>query len=204
MKSFFNSFSSSSNVVSSPSSTHDEDLRDAAKDVYRQSVLWHGTKHEHLRSLRESGFSKRLKKEGATTGGDMFMSFSDPAKSEARNQHYFASDRRMAKDFAMFADMNNPALVRTIGVKSNFNLETDPRTGEPAVCTTDSIPAKYVLGSKSSPAGANAKVFKKEMKRAGHDVSTDRAGQLLKEVQSDSDDDDFPDPDLFIRNRLTG
>ncbi|KOG06044.1 Type III effector protein AvrRpm1 [Pseudomonas syringae pv. syringae] len=42
------------------------------------------------------------------------------------------------------------------------------------------------------------------MRAAGHNVSTKQAGELLREVQSDSDDDNFPDPDDFIMSRFTG
>ena len=181
-------------------------LRSAAKRVYDETVLWHGTKQEHVSSLRENGFSVAHKQEGATAGGNanMFMMLSSQAQVESSQYHYLSSRRKMAKDFAMFADMNQPALVRTIGVKNNFNLFQDPRTGTDAWSTQDSINPKFVLGSKRSDPGENATIFKNEMRAAGHDVSTEQAGALLREVQSDSDDDTFPDADTFIMSRLKG
>lgn len=74
----------------------------------------------------------------------------------------------------------------------------------PDLRTRDSIPPAHVLGSKHSPAGANAKAFREEMQRAGHDVSTKQAGQLLREVPSDSEDDTYPSHDEFIMRRLRG
>ncbi|EPM72543.1 type III effector protein AvrRpm1 [Pseudomonas syringae pv. theae ICMP 3923] len=134
----------------------------------------------------------------------MFMNLSSEAQAESRQNHYVSSSRKEAKDFAMFADMSNPGLVRTIGLRSNFNLISDPRTGGTALMTDQSIHRKFVLGSKSSAPGENAKVFRDEMHAAGYDVSTKQAGKLLREVQSDSDDDNFPDPDDFIMSRFRG
>lgn len=198
-----NSRASSSNFNSS---ARDDNNLAAAKKVYNSSVLWHGTKHEHLKSLREAGFSKSLKKEGATVGGrEMnFKDFSSTAKNEAREYHYFSSSKNEAKDFAMFADIYHPALARTVGVRSHFNLTTDRQTGNTALMTNESIPPRFVLGSKNSAPGENARVFKDEMAAAGHEVSVEQAGTLLREVQSDSDDDTFPDPDEFIMSRLWG
>jgi len=70
--------------------------------------------------------------------------------------------------------------------------------------TNESIPPRFVLGSKSSSPGANAQVFEHEMSASGYHVSTEQAGRLLREVQSDSDEDTFPDPDDFIMSRLRG
>ena len=181
-------------------------LRSAAKNVYDNTVLWHGTKQDHVSSLRENGFSVAHKEDGATAGGNanMFMMLSSAAQDESSRFHYLSSRRKMAKDFAMFADMNQPALVRTIGVRKAVDLFEDPRTGSPAWATEDSIPSKYVLGSKRSDAGENAAVFRDAMDDAGYDVSTEQAGMLLRDVQSDSDDDTFPDADTFIMSRLRG
>lgn len=181
-------------------------LTASAKRVYKDSVLWHGTKMQSKIDLRSRGFDKSRKTEGATVGGNtnMFMNLSGGAQAEAREHHYLSSSRKEAKDFAMFADMDNPTLVRTIGVRSNFNLITDPRTGGTALMTNQSISPRFVLGSKSSAPGENAEVFRSEMRAAGHSVSREQAGALLREVQSDSDDDNFPDPDDFIMSRFTG
>ncbi|WP_216820177.1 hypothetical protein [Xanthomonas citri] len=57
------------------------------------------------------------------------MNLSSAAQEESANNHYLSSSKKEAKNFAMFADMDNPALLRTIGVRSSFNLISDPREG---------------------------------------------------------------------------
>jgi type III effector protein AvrRpm1 len=177
-----------------------------AKRVYEHSTLYHGTKREHVPSIRKNGFRTDCKSDGATEGGggNFMMRFSSGGVTASSEHHYLSSSRQMAKDFAMYADPDQPALVRTIGVANNFHLEHDPYSEGPALRTRDSIPPAHVLGSKRSPAGANANVFREEMQKAGHDVSTKQAGQLLKEVQSDSEDDAYPSHDEFIIRHLGG
>jgi type III effector protein AvrRpm1 len=177
-----------------------------ARRVYEDSTLYHGTKREHVPSIRKHGFQKDRKSDGATEGGagNFMMRFSRGGVTASSEHHYLSSSRQMAKDFAMYADPDRPALVRTIGVANNVHLERDPYSEGPALRTRDSIPSAHVLGSKHSPAGANAKVFREELQRAGHDVSTKQAGQLLREVQSDSDDDTYPSHDEFIMRHLRG
>ncbi|UIF89325.1 hypothetical protein KAF44_30685 (plasmid) [Cupriavidus necator] len=105
-----------------------------AKRVYQESVLWHGTKREHVSSLRRNGFVNERKGSGATDGGsaNFLMNFSSSGVTASGEHHYLSSDREMAKEFAMFADADQPAVVRTIGVGNNFHLEEDPYTGDPA------------------------------------------------------------------------
>jgi type III effector protein AvrRpm1 len=55
--------------------------------------------------------------------------------------------------------------------------------------TSNNIPPARVLGPKNSDAGANAEVFRQVLADRGTNVSTRRAGELLREVQSDSEDD---------------
>lgn len=177
-----------------------------ARRVYEDSTLYHGTKREHVPSIRKNGFQKDRKSDGATEGGggNFMMRFSSGGVTASSEHHYLSSSRQMAKDFAMYADPDQPALVRTIGVANSVHLEQDPYSEGPALRTGSSIPPAHVLGSKRSPAGANAKVFREEMQRAGHDVSTKQAGQLLREVQSDSEDDTYPSHDEFIMRHLRG
>lgn len=177
-----------------------------ARRVYEDSALYHGTKREHVPSIRKNGFRKDRKSDGATEGGggNFMMRFSSGGVTASSEHHYLSSSRQMAKDFAMYADPDQPALVRTIGVANNVHLEHDPYSEGPALRTRDSIPPAHVLGSKRSPAGANANVFRDEMQKAGHDVSTKQAGQLLREVQSDSEDDAYPSHDEFIIRHLGG
>ena len=177
-----------------------------ARRVYEDSTLYHGTKREHVPSIRKNGFRMDRKTEGATEGGagNFMMRFSRGGITASSEHHYLSSSRQMAKDFAMYADPDRPALVRTIGVANNVHLERDPYSEGPALRTRDSIPPAHVLGSKHGPAGANAKVFRAELQKAGHDVSTKQAGQLLREVQSDSENDTYPSHDEFIMRHLRG
>ncbi|MDC6177046.1 hypothetical protein [Ralstonia solanacearum] len=170
---------------------------DAARETYKRSVLWHGTDLEHLASIRKNGFSTRRKNGGATIGASRTLGQPTRELADAARAHnYFTSNRGSAKKYANFANPENPVLIRTIGIRNNFDIELDPDSknehGEPSpyCCRTeDSVPAKFVLGSKSSSPGENAKVFKAELKAEGYKVSTAQAGRLLREVQSDSDDD---------------
>jgi type III effector protein AvrRpm1 len=177
-----------------------------ARRVYEGSTLYHGTKREHVPSIRKHGFQQDRKSDGATEGGgsNFMMRFSRGGVTASSEHHYLSSSRQMAKDFAMYADPDHPALVRTIGVANKVPLERDPYSEGPALRTRDSIPPAHVLGSKRSPAGANAKAFREELQKAGHDVSTKQAGQLLREVQSDSENDTYPSQDEFILRHLRG
>jgi len=177
-----------------------------ARRVYEHSTLYHGTKREHVPSIRKHGFQKDRKSDGATEGGggNFMMRFSRDGVTASSEHHYLSSSRQMAKDFAMYADPDQPALVRTIGVANHVPLERDPYSEGPALRTRAPIPPAHVLGSKHSPAGANAKVFREALQAAGHDVSTKQAGQLLREVQSDSEDDSYPSHDEFIVRHLRG
>nr|UVN18045.1 AvrRpm1a_1 [Pseudomonas syringae] len=122
-----------------------------ARRVYSESVLWHGTSMQSKIDLRSKGFDAGRKTGGATAGGNanMFMNLSREAQSESRQYHYFClHPEKKPRTFAMFADMSNPTLARTIGVRNNLSLITDPRTGGTALMTDQSIPRKFVLGSK--------------------------------------------------------
>ncbi|WP_239689890.1 type III effector [Pseudomonas syringae] len=168
-----------------------------ARRVYRESVLWHGTSMQSKIDLRNKGFDVSRKTDGATEGAS--TSYSAPTEElirNARRHNYLTAYDVSARNYARRANPENPALVRTIGVKSNLNIELDPdskdENGEVFgfnCRTTDSIPKKYIIGSKSSQPGADAKVFRKELSNAGFEVSTSRAGELLRAVQSDSEDD---------------
>ncbi|RMS35366.1 hypothetical protein ALP68_200299 [Pseudomonas ficuserectae] len=195
-------------VASSPANRHDrgyetdsehsnDNLIPNARRVYKESVLWHGTSMQSKIDLRRQGFDVNRKTDGATEGSRTSNSApTDTLIRNARRHNYLTAYDVTAKNYARRADPESPALVRTIGVKSNFNIELDPESKDEngeisqfSCRTTDSIPKKYIVGSKSSQPGADAKVFKTELSNAGFEVSTSRAGELLRAVQSDSEDD---------------
>ncbi len=182
---------SSSSNPQSPS-----DLKTAAREIYRHSVLWHGTSAEMKKIIQERGFIG-LRRGGATAGSQAERGpASESLVKNAREYTYLTAIDRSAKRYARWADRDNPALVRTIGIRNNFNIELDPDSKDENgqifqfnCRTKDKISPQFVLGSKHSNPGENAKVFKAEMRAQGHDVSTALAGELLRDIQSDSDDD---------------
>ncbi|GKT19689.1 hypothetical protein AVHY2522_23395 [Acidovorax sp. SUPP2522] len=145
--------------------------------------------------LRNLGFQRR--RSGAVEGTLRAGYELNENVIESASQHnYFTGSRESAKCYARRSDPQNPTLVRTIGLPNNFNLELDPDSRDENgeifkynVRTKSSIPSKFVVGSKHSAPKNDAQVFKAEMREAGHKVSLEQAGQLLREVQTDSDED---------------
>ncbi|AVB17607.1 type III effector [Pseudomonas amygdali pv. morsprunorum] len=170
-------------------------LTRAAADVYHDSRLWHGTSGSYLQELRDYGFQRR--RSGAVDASIRAGYELNPDVVKNTEKHnYFTSYPVSAKKYARRTDPDNPVLVRTIGIKNNFRIELDPDSKGPDgeiyqynCRTTSSIPSKFVIGSKHSAPKNDAKIFKKEMGEAGYNVSLEQAGRLLREVQSDSDDD---------------
>jgi len=174
-------------------------LRGAAAQVYRHSRLFHGTSGSHLGELRSMGFDK--KRPGATEVIRRITNVSDEFVADASRNHYFTMDLERAQEYAFMADRGNRAVVRTIGLHAGHPMEPDPDTALSGAGmylnfrTAVPVPPKFVLGSKRGKSrtklNENAEVFRSAMHNAGHDISQAQAGKLLREVQSDSDDD-FP------------
>ncbi len=170
-------------------------LTRAASDVYHDSRLWHGTSGGYLEELRAKGFQR--KRSGAVDATlQAGYELAPSVVENAKKHNYFTSYPVTAKKYARRTDPDNPVLVRTIGIKSNFPIEPDPDSKGPDgeiykynCRTTSSIPPRFVVKSKHSEPEDDAKVFKNEMGKAGYNVSLEQAGKLLREVQSDSDDD---------------
>ncbi|MCQ3008741.1 type III effector, partial [Pseudomonas savastanoi] len=170
-------------------------LTRAAADVYKNSRLWHGTSGSYLQELRDYGFQRRRSGAVDATLRDGFK-LSQAVVENTEKHNYFTDFSGTAKSYARLTDLDSPVLVRTIGLRNNFNLEQDIDSKDPhgniaddSFRTTSSIPSKFVVGSKHSAPKDDAKVFKEEMGEAGYNVSLEQAGRLLREVQSDSDDD---------------
>ncbi|KAG0178196.1 hypothetical protein DFQ28_003934 [Apophysomyces sp. BC1034] len=166
-----------------------------------------GDKRTEVRQLQDSlvkeklrqrtGFDANEKRTGATARR---MQTPEEKKiwaeaiATASRHNYFTSWKRLATGYAKFGSPKNPAIVRTIGTQPDVKYEHDPdsqagRMRDSSFRTSDIVPAYYVLGSKKSKPGVDGVVFHRELKRAGVDVSLDQAGRLLREVQSDSEDD---------------
>jgi len=167
--------------------------------VYKGDRHYHGTTEEAKKSISQNGFIKDHKDGGAFRQflADHPESQNNPSYSKAKSNtdthHYLSTYKETADDYAHLAAKSQqvkPALVRTIGVKHEFKLERDPDgTNSTELRTSSDIPASYVLGSKKSPPGSNATIFKNSLERAGISLSEEHAGKLLREVQSDSEDD---------------
>lgn len=171
------------------------ELQSLAKQVYRDTVLWHGTSQASKVNIRASGFDTRNKRPGATQGMENRYEVDPAFKERASGYHYFTSYREIAKKYARTASPDSPALVRTIGIRSGFGLELDSdsmadgQVSQFTARTPSRIPSNHVLGSKRDSAGPNARIFQQELGDAGVEVSTTMAGELLKYAQTDSEDD---------------
>ena len=93
-----------------------------------------------------------------------------------------------------FADRHvsggTPAIVRVLGAGNAFRVESDPRSEAfQGYRTASDIGPHLVLGSKHNPPAQDAEGFRQELSRAGLEVDRERAGTLLRDVQSDSEDD---------------
>ncbi|MEF9387598.1 hypothetical protein V4890_18500 [Ralstonia solanacearum species complex bacterium KE056] len=161
------------------------------REAYAHSVLFHGTTLPSRRAIQSHGFRLENKSRGSIGAYAEIKSNSDAAMASSTH-HYLTENKEIAKRFAKLVGRHRgeqPALVRTIGVMNHFSVEQDPDANAHCLRTNEDIPSRYVLGSKGSPAGENARIFKKELEADGHDISSDEAGDLLRSVQSDSDSD---------------
>jgi hypothetical protein len=157
-----------------------ERLKPLAKKVYQDERKFHGTDRESKASITANGFRMSKKTNANVWDTDKF--------------HYLAPQKMTA---ALYAKPEHPAIVRTIGAHTNKHrassfeaATTDPAAYNEWIRTPKDIKSKHILGSKRSPPGANAEVFHDRLKRAGVEkIDTATAGRLLREVQSDSEDD---------------
>jgi hypothetical protein len=191
--------SDSENEAESPSRQESPDpetqLRIDARSAYEDDRHFHGTTEASKSSIVQNGFVKDRKDGGAfqqiVTDNPEYPS--SDAKRNTDTHHYLAADKESAEDYAGLAAKHQqakPALVRTIGVNHQFKLRRDPDgRGSSELRTPSDIPASYVLGAKKSPPGPDAAIYKGTLERYGISVSEKEAGELLREVQSDDEDD---------------
>jgi hypothetical protein len=182
------------------------ELMERVKGIYDENRLYHGTTLAAKESIRESGFDKNRKVSGAFEGGLEFFNDSPEVMEELSNNtqqnHHFSSDKETSRLYAGLAAKGAsiaPAMVRTLGIRHDFSLENDQDAGDSdqvavAWRTPSDIPRNYIIGSKKSDSGEDAAIFQRELQRANIVLPESKAGQLLREVQSDSDED-FSDSD---------
>ena len=169
----------------------DEGLKRNARSVYRASVSYHATDPDSKQDIQRSGFQLGRKNKGATERSG----FPDP---DSPSYHYLIPSRDQALAFdARHLTGHAPTLVRVLGAGHAFPIESDPNSTElyEGFRTSLDIGSHLVLRSKRSPAAEDAEGFRQQLSQAGVQVDRDRAGELLREVQSDSEDD-LPD-DLY-------
>ena len=173
-------------------------LKPTAKDAYRNSRWYHGTSETSKKSIQRHGFDTGRKRGGATKAISKTSQVKSGAVGDAARHHYLAKDKDNGLFFAELAAPSNPALVRTLVIsKRELGLESDPaiprkgRDNPDVMRTASSIPANHVLGSKRNPPGSEGAVFQQALLREGMKVSERVAAQLLREVQSNSEDDEF-------------
>ncbi len=163
----------------------DEGLKENASEVYRASVSYHATDEASKQSIRRHGFQRALKTKGATEQSG----FPDPDSSQ---YHYLTASRDRAKAFAdQHLSGHPPAIVRVLGAGHAFPIESDPQSANSfeGFRTDSDIGPHLVLGSKHGPPAEDAEGFRQQLSQAGVQVDRVRAGELLREVQSDSEDE---------------
>ncbi|WP_232314061.1 alpha,alpha-trehalose-phosphate synthase (UDP-forming) [Ralstonia sp. A12] len=162
----------------------------SARSVYEDSRLYHGTGKTSKRSIQAKGFTSRLK----VDGGAMAVRTNHKAQFEntkAPSYHYLTAEKGRASKYASSEKSRSPALVRTIGIRQDIPLERVMGVER----TSADIPAQYVVGSKSSIPGPESAAFHKALESASIHVPFENTGRLLREVQSDSEDDFSSDED---------
>lgn len=157
------------------------------------------------------------KTDGAMQGHGGLEFRSEDELQATKTHHYLTSDKRAAKYYAGLASEAHettrqeggrnyvhvpkgaePSIARVLSIDSPGRklLENDPHSGQQgghnyktSFRTKANIPPQYVLGKKNSPPGADAEVFQQKLANAGLKVKLTKAGELLREVQSDDEGD---------------
>lgn len=166
-----------------------------ARDTYAETRLFHGSSKAGKASIQQDGFDISKKAGGATETVPGLAGSSFAHRAAAHN--FLTASRDTAKSYAVTGRSGDPAIVRTMVDPTAAGLESDPDSAPQhlAFRTRQSIPAGNVLQSKnhgdhdlSGPANRH---FQQQLRDKGVDVTEAQARDLLAEVQSDSDNDDF-------------
>lgn len=166
--------------------------RRAARAVYEENRLFHGTRKDNVADIRRHGLDVSRKSRGATAGALETMVMTEAAVSDASQHNYLTLDKSTAKAFARLAGKSDqPGLARIIAGEEEFSLARDPHSlkEQRAFRTSETIPASRVLKSARSGDNTAAAAFREALARAGIDVSAERAAEMLYAVQSDSESD---------------
>lgn len=166
----------------------------AVRSAYDQSRLYHGTSTAGKASIQQHGFDRSRKAGGATETVAAMV----PAEflANANGHNYLTGNYGLAQSYAA-TGRGTPALVRTVLDHGAAGLEDDPDSmpQDRALRTAQNIPAGNILQSKTRGnhelSDAANRHFQQELGNRGLNVSAAQARELLADVQSDSDDDDF-------------
>lgn len=166
----------------------------AVQTAYEQTRLYHGTSTAGKASIQQHGFDLDRKAGGATETVASFVpqDFVDAA----RGHNYLTGNYGLAQSYAKTGH-GTPALVRTVLDHGAAGLHDDPDSApeDRALRTSQNIPAGNILQSKTrgnhALSDAANQHFRQELSHQGVNVSEADARELLADVQSDSDDDDF-------------
>lgn len=163
----------------------------AAAEIYRDEILYHTTSVAGKGSIQNSGFNMRAKLGGATAELTNKVFMSNEFIENTQTHHYAFLDKGIAKEFQQnnLKESGEPALTRFF--RGSAPLEFDPDYSNPAAVRwgTD-IPSDHVLKSARTPATWDeSTMMRAKLEERGIDVNEQEAGRLLREVQSDSEDD---------------
>jgi len=169
--------------------------QELVRTTYNSTRLYHGSSAAGKASIQQGGFDIGQKAGGATeTVANLVpQSFVD----DAGRHNYLTANHDLAQKYAVTGKGTPPALVRTVVDQAAVGLHPDPDSdpADNAVRTRQNIPAGNVLKSKKHGdhqlSGAANQHFQQQLGSKGLRVSEEQAKELLADVQSDSDDDDF-------------
>lgn len=166
-----------------------------ARETYESNRLFHGSSASGKESIQQHGFDISRKAGGATE--TVPGAAGTPFAMTAAAHNYLTGNRDTAKAYAVTSREKPPALVRAMmdPVEAGLETDSDSESVDLAVRTSRSIPAGNVLQSKTrgdhSLSGAANQRYHQQLGNAGVHVSAEQAKDLLADVQSDSDSDDF-------------
>lgn len=162
-----------------------------AAQIYKAQVMYHATTSHSKESIQKGGFSAHRKSGGATAELMGQVAMSEQFNQNAKTHHYAFTDVENAKAFqkSNLRTAGPPAIVRFF--KEHTSFERDPDFSLPAARRTSAdIPARQILKSRQSPPTAEeGEMMRRALAHEGIEVNQSEAGRLLREVQSDSEDD---------------
>jgi len=166
-----------------------------ARDTYAENRLYHGSSKAGKASIQQDGFDISKKAGGATETVPGLAGSSFAHRAAAHN--FLTGSLDTAKSYAVTGRSGDPAIVRTMVDHTAAGLERDPDSQRHhlAYRTPQSIPAENVLQSKNHGdhdlSGLANQHYREQLHGKGVELTETQARDLLAEVQSDSDSDDF-------------